>query len=260
MAAFLAHPEIVQLLLASGASPDAKNGKGETPLGNLSAPWSEELAGVYNFIGNLIGEELDLERIRGTRPEVLKLLKEHVAESPKPRTVDGIDSDAASEARELLHGAIEAGKVRGRGNTAQASIVPVGPAVVAALDHRPTLAAPIQESRPAVSANVEKCPQDAISAAHHDRAVSPEIQRDEVSRLQKFIFVSDELPASKEEERVFEFQEFFVRVDPTRQGLSASRRGGVLGDFVFSTSHFGLSNPGSRGSTSERYGKRVRAA
>jgi outer membrane protein assembly factor BamB len=75
MAAFLAHPEIVRLLLAKGASPDAKNLKGETPIGNLSAPWSDELAGVYGFVGSLIGEELDLERIRKTRPEVLNLMR-----------------------------------------------------------------------------------------------------------------------------------------------------------------------------------------
>ena len=77
MAAFLAHPEIVRLLLAGGASPDAKNHKGETPTGNLSAPWSDELAGVYRLVGNLIGEELDLKRIRETRPKVLTLLQEH---------------------------------------------------------------------------------------------------------------------------------------------------------------------------------------
>ncbi len=79
MAAFLAHPEIVRFLLANGASVDAKNRKGETPIGNLSEPWSDELAGVYRFVGNLIGEELDLDRIRKTRPEVLKLLKAAVS-------------------------------------------------------------------------------------------------------------------------------------------------------------------------------------
>ena len=79
MAAFLAHPEIVRFLLANGASVDAKNRKGETPIGNLSEPWSDELAGLYRFVGNLIGEELDLDRIRKTRPEVLKLLKAAVS-------------------------------------------------------------------------------------------------------------------------------------------------------------------------------------
>lgn len=77
MAAFLAYPEIVRRLLARGASPNAKNRRGETPLGNLSAPWSEELEDVYRVVGGLIGEELNLERIQTTRPEVLKLLTEH---------------------------------------------------------------------------------------------------------------------------------------------------------------------------------------
>ena len=95
-------------------------------------------------------------------------------------------------------------------------------------------------------ANVEKGPQNAISSAHYYRAVSPEIQRDEVTRLPEFIFVSDELPASKEEVRVFEFQELLVRVYPTRQGLAASCRRRTLGDFVFSMSHFDLLVLGAR--------------
>ncbi|MHC4876956.1 MAG: ankyrin repeat domain-containing protein [Planctomycetota bacterium] len=75
MAAFLAHPEIVRLLLTHGASPDMKNRKGESPLDNVSATWSDELAGVYRFVGNLIGEELDLDRIRKARPDIAAILR-----------------------------------------------------------------------------------------------------------------------------------------------------------------------------------------
>lgn len=113
MAAFLAHPKIVRLLLAHGASPDVKNRKGETPTNNVSAPWSDELAEVYRFVGNLIGEELNLERIRKTRPDVLKLLKEHSAKATGSQAASAIDPKAASEAGKLLRDAIEEVNVAG---------------------------------------------------------------------------------------------------------------------------------------------------
>jgi outer membrane protein assembly factor BamB len=110
MAAFLAHPEIVKHLLASSASPLAKNKKGETPITNVAAEWSNGLAGVYLFVGNLIGEDLDLKRIRETRPVVLKLLRDKVNQ---PLT---ISSDALSKAKVELTTAVESGKVAGAGH------------------------------------------------------------------------------------------------------------------------------------------------
>ncbi|NQT39613.1 MAG: PQQ-binding-like beta-propeller repeat protein [Planctomycetes bacterium] len=79
IAAFFAHAELVELLLEKGASVSAKSGRGETPLDVVSADWSPQLEGLYKSIGNSIGIELDLPRIRQTRPEVAKLLREHAA-------------------------------------------------------------------------------------------------------------------------------------------------------------------------------------
>ena len=79
MAAFVARPGIVEMLLKKGASAKSENKRGETPLGNLSAEWSDQLEAVYRRIGNLLGEDFDLERIQKSRPVVLSLLKESVA-------------------------------------------------------------------------------------------------------------------------------------------------------------------------------------
>lgn len=110
MAAFLAHPEIVKQLLASSASPLAKNKKGETPISNVAAEWSSGLAGVYLFVGNLIGEDLDLKRIRETRPVVLKLLQDKATQRLT------ISSDALTKAKAELAAAVESGKVAGAGH------------------------------------------------------------------------------------------------------------------------------------------------
>ncbi len=113
MASFFAYPETVKLLLKYGASPHAKNTKGETPLGNLSAEWSDKLAGIYRFVGNLIGEEPDLERIRKTRPAILKLLQKRADELNAELPASSISPDALLEARTLLNDAIENGNVAG---------------------------------------------------------------------------------------------------------------------------------------------------
>ena len=76
-AAFFCHTEIVKLLLAKGAVVDAKNARGETPLISVAGEWSEELEGVYRWIAELLGMQLDLERIKATRPKIADLLKAH---------------------------------------------------------------------------------------------------------------------------------------------------------------------------------------
>jgi hypothetical protein len=77
IASFFSHLDFVKLLLENGASVDAKSAKGETPIDVVAADWSPQLEGVYQSIGNMIGVELDLERIRLARPKVAKLLREH---------------------------------------------------------------------------------------------------------------------------------------------------------------------------------------
>jgi outer membrane protein assembly factor BamB len=79
IAAFLAQAELVELLLGKRASVSVKNGRGETPLDVVSAAWSPQLEGLYKSIGELVGIELDLARIKQTRPQVAKLLREHAA-------------------------------------------------------------------------------------------------------------------------------------------------------------------------------------
>jgi len=79
IASFFAHAEFVKLLLEKGASVSAKSGRGETPLAVVSADWSPQLEGIYKSIGDLVGIELDLARIRETRPKVARLLREHAA-------------------------------------------------------------------------------------------------------------------------------------------------------------------------------------
>ena len=73
--------EIVQLLLDKGASPLAKNKRGETSIKVVSSPWTKELADFYNGIGKSVGQKLDLERIERERPQIVKLLQKNAAKS-----------------------------------------------------------------------------------------------------------------------------------------------------------------------------------
>lgn len=76
IASFFANEELVALLLSKGASPKAKNGRGDTPLSGTSAEWNDTLKEIYNGIGRQIGVELDLEKIKATRPKILQRLQE----------------------------------------------------------------------------------------------------------------------------------------------------------------------------------------
>lgn len=76
VAAFFAQPKVVKLLLDSGADMNVTNKDGATPLDIVSIPWSSELEGLYKFIAGLIKIEVDLERIKSVRPEVVRLLRD----------------------------------------------------------------------------------------------------------------------------------------------------------------------------------------
>ncbi len=76
-AAFLCRKEMVELLLAKGASTAKRNGRGETSIDAVSGAWSEELAGFYRYLGGLIGQEVDLERLRAERPRMAERLRAH---------------------------------------------------------------------------------------------------------------------------------------------------------------------------------------
>lgn len=77
IAAFFAHADVVELLLGRDASATVKNRRGETPLDVVSADWNPQIEGFYKSIGDLVGMELDLDRIKRARPEIAKRLREH---------------------------------------------------------------------------------------------------------------------------------------------------------------------------------------
>jgi hypothetical protein len=74
-AAFFCHQEIVQLLLESGADVNAKNNAGRTPLDTVSAAWSPELEGTYTSFAESFQIQLDLGKLRSTRPVVADMLR-----------------------------------------------------------------------------------------------------------------------------------------------------------------------------------------
>ena len=84
-AAFFCHNKIVKLLLDKGAVVSAKNIRGETPLDAVAGDWSQELEGIYTWIADLLGLQVDLERIKTTRPKVAALLRKADAKATGQR-------------------------------------------------------------------------------------------------------------------------------------------------------------------------------
>ncbi len=80
IASFFTREDLVELLLENGASVSVKNKRGETPLDVVSGDWSQQLEGTYRSIGDLVGIELDLVRIRRTRPKIAERLRKRAAE------------------------------------------------------------------------------------------------------------------------------------------------------------------------------------
>jgi len=96
IASFFANAEFVKALLENGASVSAKSRRGETPLDVVSADWSPQLEGTYRYIGNLVGIELDLARIKQTRPKIAQMLREH-ASKDAGRNSSSADPRGASD-------------------------------------------------------------------------------------------------------------------------------------------------------------------
>jgi ankyrin repeat protein len=94
LAAFFAYPDLVELLLKHGASIRVKNARGETPLDLVSSNWSPELEKIYTTIANLLDMQVDLPRIRQSRPKVAKLLRDRAAAAN-----DGMESRDRSKAK-----------------------------------------------------------------------------------------------------------------------------------------------------------------
>jgi len=84
-AAFLGHAAIVKLLLENGAKVNAKNKYGSTPLDGVTAEWTQELEGLYQFFEGIMQIQLDLEKIKAARPKVAEILR---TQAKKTQTTD----------------------------------------------------------------------------------------------------------------------------------------------------------------------------
>jgi hypothetical protein len=71
--------EIVQLLLAKGASVTQRNGRRETAIDTVSGAWSDGLVGLYRRLNQSTTHKVDIEQIQKLRPQLAKLLREHAA-------------------------------------------------------------------------------------------------------------------------------------------------------------------------------------
>ncbi len=74
VAALFGHPRAVGLLLNAGADSELRNNDGLTPADLVASPWSDELEGLYEFLGSVFQMELDFDRIRVARPVVHDML------------------------------------------------------------------------------------------------------------------------------------------------------------------------------------------
>ena len=74
MASFLGRTDIVRLLVAAGADPTLRNHLGFSSMDNVAITWSEGLESYYHHIERSLDTSLDLGRIRGERPVILKLM------------------------------------------------------------------------------------------------------------------------------------------------------------------------------------------
>jgi hypothetical protein len=81
--AFFCRTETVKLLLNKGTDVNAKNIRAETPLDTVAAEWSQELEGLYKWIAELLQLQLDIERIKTTRPKIASMLVREVTKSGK---------------------------------------------------------------------------------------------------------------------------------------------------------------------------------
>ena len=102
IAAFFAHPEVMQFLLDKGVDPTIKSKKGETALNYVEGPWNKEIEGIYKIIGGLLRLELDLERIKKDRPKCAAILrKQGTSGSRSPPPVE--DTEPKGPLKNLVY-------------------------------------------------------------------------------------------------------------------------------------------------------------
>lgn len=75
VAALFGHPDAITALLGAGAATDIRNQDGYTALDLVRDPWTDEMYRLYGYLGTVFQMDLDIERIRKTRPAVRAVLQ-----------------------------------------------------------------------------------------------------------------------------------------------------------------------------------------
>ena len=76
MAAFFGHAEIVETLIAAEVDLNALSNRSETPFDVVKGEWDDGLERLYLGIGQALGMQIDLEKIKTARPNIAVSLKE----------------------------------------------------------------------------------------------------------------------------------------------------------------------------------------
>lgn len=81
-AAFFCRTDIVEILLANGADATIENKSGSTALNSVTAPF-EAVKDIYDYFGQTLGPiglKLDYDHMKKARPEIAKILQDHLRE------------------------------------------------------------------------------------------------------------------------------------------------------------------------------------
>ena len=77
-AAFFCRVEVLEILLQHDPDLTLRNGFGQTAYDTVILPWPD-VQGIYQFFKKMLPGQVDLEKIRETRPVVADMLKEHAS-------------------------------------------------------------------------------------------------------------------------------------------------------------------------------------
>ncbi len=76
-AVFFSEYDAVELLLTLGAEPNIINNDGYTPMDIATAPWTDEIERIAEFVSGWLGLAIDIDEVKSNRPKVALLLKKH---------------------------------------------------------------------------------------------------------------------------------------------------------------------------------------
>ena len=108
IAAFFCHEDFVEFMLKHDADPLVKNDRGENAIDVVSGEWTTDLAGLYQFFGEVTEQDLDLKHVERTRPAIRARLTNYIQQEKEEQ-----DNVRFEGARELLRNSVESGKVAG---------------------------------------------------------------------------------------------------------------------------------------------------